>query len=94
MTALTVTLWEILCLGALLGFSDNQMVAHGLDKQMPLKIPHVAIEAPVLPDAQPVTLLFTQLCHSLCRRLLCAWELWLSPTQCRKTRFTKNPFHN
>lgn len=51
MTALTVTLLEILCLGALLGFSDNQTVAHGLDKQMPFKIPHVAIEVPVLPDA-------------------------------------------
>lgn len=50
MIALTVTLWEILCLGALLGFSGNQMVAHGRDKQMPLKILCIAIEVPILLD--------------------------------------------
>ena len=50
MTAPTVTLWEILCLDALLGFSDNQAVAYVCDKQMPLKILRVAIEALVLPD--------------------------------------------
>lgn len=54
MTALTVTRWEILCLGALLGFSGNQMVARGHDKQMPLKTLCVAIEVPVLPDARPI----------------------------------------
>lgn len=55
MTALTVTLREMLCLGALLGFSDDQAVAYGCDKQMPLKILRVAIEALVLLDVRPVT---------------------------------------
>lgn len=53
-TALTVTLWEILCLGALLGFSGNQIVAHGRDKQTFLKIPCVAIEVLILLDVEPI----------------------------------------
>lgn len=55
MTALTVTLWEILCLGALLGFSGNQVVAYGHNIQMPLKIFCIAIEVLIPLYVQPIT---------------------------------------